>query len=108
MREWSDQRRPALEREPWCSAPPFAILCLQHRLALHSNAEIAAHYGRSVESVWLHNRRLLAHVRRMCPLPVHDLADVLVLAERDGVPLRQLTGSGSDRGEGLPEGETHS
>lgn len=108
MREWADRRRPALEREPWCSAPPFAILCLQHRLALHSNAEIAAHYGISDGAVRSHLDRLRRHLASKAPLPVGGQAELLVIAERDGVPQSRLTHSPVNQGRHLSEGEAHS
>lgn len=97
-----------LQREPWRSAPPFAVRLLQHRLALHSNAEIAIHYGKSTDTVRSHLKRLVRHLRTRYPLPIHGLSDALVLAERDGVPLERLTRTGSNDDGGLPEGEAHS
>lgn len=95
--------REPLEREPWKSAPAFAVRLLQHRLALHSVAEIAEHYEMTEHAVRLHWARLADHLRARSALPIRGQVEMLILAERDGLPLLYLRRSSHDAAAELPE-----
>lgn len=79
----------ALTTEPWRSVPPRTMLYVRHRLARHTNRDIARHYKISEATVrW--SLITLARRFRRHGLRVHGVTDVLILAAQDRLPAEPL------------------
>lgn len=75
--------------EPWRSVSPRTMLYVRHRLARHTNREIASWYGVSEATVRWSLVKVSKRFRRH-GLRVHGVADVLILAAYDRLPAEPL------------------
>ena len=75
---------------PWCWMQPRSVLYIQHRLARYTDAEIAARYGVSRGAVRWALSKGLRIIRHRSRLRCHDVTDMLLIAQADGLPLMAL------------------
>jgi hypothetical protein len=67
------------------SLSPADYRTVRHRLAYHTNAQIAEHYGWRESTVRKQISDSLQVMRERTGQPLHDAGDLLLFAERTGV-----------------------
>jgi len=73
---------------------PADYRTVRHRLALHTNEQIAHHYGIKPVTVRYHLQSALAVMRCRLHEDLHDVGDLLIVAVRQGVKPLPLGNSG--------------